>query len=431
MGGKTKQQTRGTAMATEGTPEPLAWIQLQQAFGALPAKDWRVSRLARHVRSTPANVEAAIAHHRHRSASSELSQARAQEAVVALLSRSTPTSEIAADCGYTSVSSLNKSLLQQTGLDSPATRALRGANAFRLRLPAHFRVGETMAYLGRDPDSLNLRTTGVRAFAFGLSLDDQCVAVTCEFDSQSRSLSAQLQHRGTASAKVRERAPASAARALQRMLGFSSATTELARSARMNPLLRILTGPRRGMRIPQTAAPIDALVWSILGQQINLPFAYQLLRTATSLCGAPGPLGLFTMPLPARLADTDPAEFTSRKMSRSKARYLGDIAGAVTNQSLDLDALGTGPFAEAYAALVAQRGIGPWTANYTLMRGLGFGDCAPLGDAGLRRALRRFFTLEEAPDDNEMAVLMERFAPYRSLATFHLWRGSDDALPQA
>ncbi len=60
------------------------------------------------------------------------------------------------------------------------------------------------------------------------------------------------------------------------------------------------------------------------------------------------------------------------------------------------------------------------------MRGLGFADSVPSGDAGLRRALRRVLCLEEAPDNQELDNLMQRYAPYRSLATFHLWQSLED-----
>jgi 3-methyladenine DNA glycosylase/8-oxoguanine DNA glycosylase len=56
-----------------------------------------------------------------------------------------------------------------------------------------------------------------------------------------------------------------------------------------------------------------------------------------------------------------------------------------------------------------------------MMRGCGFGDCVPLGDAGLTAALQRHHALDHRPDAKETAALMAPFAPHRSLAAFHLW----------
>jgi AraC family transcriptional regulator of adaptative response / DNA-3-methyladenine glycosylase II len=62
------------------------------------------------------------------------------------------------------------------------------------------------------------------------------------------------------------------------------------------------------------------------------------------------------------------------------------------------------------------------------MKGFGHADCVPLGDAGLTTALQRFFALAERPDAARTATLMQQFAPWRSLATYHFWQslGDDD-----
>jgi 3-methyladenine DNA glycosylase/8-oxoguanine DNA glycosylase len=67
------------------------------------------------------------------------------------------------------------------------------------------------------------------------------------------------------------------------------------------------------------------------------------------------------------------------------------------------------------------RGIGTWTANYVMMRGCAFPDCVPAGDSALSASLREYFALDHHVDANETRALMERFAPWRSLATYHFW----------
>jgi len=99
---------------------------------------------------------------------------------------------------------------------------------------------------------------------------------------------------------------------------------------------------------------------------------------------------------------------------------LIDLAAAIESKSLDLEQLGMGSVLRAEACLLQQRGIGPWSANYILMRGLGFADCTPLGDTGLTSGLQQLFELEERPGVDEMRVLMAPFTPYRSLANLHI-----------
>ncbi len=65
------------------------------------------------------------------------------------------------------------------------------------------------------------------------------------------------------------------------------------------------------------------------------------------------------------------------------------------------------------------RGIGPWTIQYAFLRGFGFADCLPSGDAGLAQGLGRL--TGDRPDATRIRELMSRFAPYRSLATYHVW----------
>ena len=73
------------------------------------------------------------------------------------------------------------------------------------------------------------------------------------------------------------------------------------------------------------------------------------------------------------------------------------------------------------------RGLGPWSAQYVMMRACGFADCVPVGDSGLATALERLHDLDERPGPDETRRLMEPFAPFRSLATFHLWRMLGDS----
>jgi AraC family transcriptional regulator of adaptative response / DNA-3-methyladenine glycosylase II len=78
-------------------------------------------------------------------------------------------------------------------------------------------------------------------------------------------------------------------------------------------------------------------------------------------------------------------------------------------------------------SLLSIRGFGIWSANYVLMRGCGFADCVPVGDSGLTSSLQEFYRLETRPDAEKTLALMKRFAPYRSLATFHFWMRKSDA----
>ena len=224
---------------------------------------------------------------------------------------------------------------------------------------------------------------------------------------------------------------AAAERIARRLLGFAPDPAPfeaaVARDPRFAPL-RPLVAARSGLRIPQTATVWEGLAWAIIGQQINLSFAFQLRRELVRLAGRPlgvvNPHGeqLYAFPAPAAVAALDYADLQQRKYSRRKAEYLIDTARLIAAGELPCEELPDLPPAEVERRLLAVRGIGPWSANYVALRACAFPDCVPVGDTGLSSGLQRLFALGHRPGPDETRALMAPFAPYRSFVTFHLWR---------
>jgi 3-methyladenine DNA glycosylase/8-oxoguanine DNA glycosylase len=130
---------------------------------------------------------------------------------------------------------------------------------------------------------------------------------------------------------------------------------------------------------------------------------------------------MYAHPDPAAVARLDYEDLTRRQFSRRKAEYLIDVARSGTDFEAMRDPLTTPD------SLLPIRGFGIWSANYVLMRGCGLADCVPVGDSGLTSSLQEFYRLETRPDAAKTLALMKRFAPYRSLATFHFWMRKSDA----
>jgi AraC family transcriptional regulator of adaptative response / DNA-3-methyladenine glycosylase II len=179
------------------------------------------------------------------------------------------------------------------------------------------------------------------------------------------------------------------------------------------------------MRIPQIPDSFDALAWVIVGQQITLAFAFTLRERLVRRAGLPAGLagsGLYAPPTAEAVANLEVEDLLGDQFSRRKAEYLIGAARRIAAGELALDRLGAGSAVRMEAELLAVRGLGPWSANYLMMRCFGFEDCLPVGDAGLVRGLEKFFGLPARPDANSTRELMLPFAPYRSWATFHLWQ---------
>ena len=205
------------------------------------------------------------------------------------------------------------------------------------------------------------------------------------------------------------------------LLGLDEDAAAFARLARRLGLARLVAG-RPELRISQTTSVFDGLLWSIIGQQINFPFACLLKRRLIERAGAPLADDLYAPPTPAAVAALEPTDLLALQFSRQKADYIIQTARLIVTGQFDLTALRTMSATRAERTLLAVRGLGPWSVNYLMMRALGFPDCVPLGDTGVTSGLLALLKLEERPDLDATRRLMTVFSPYRSLATAHLWQ---------
>jgi DNA-3-methyladenine glycosylase II len=108
-------------------------------------------------------------------------------------------------------------------------------------------------------------------------------------------------------------------------------------------------------------------------------------------------------------------------LSNAKVRALTAVAKAVAHEGLDLAALALLPAADAHRALVAVKGIGPWTADIFLLFCLGHPDAFPAGDIALQEAARLALAHERRPTHRELERIAERWRPYRGVAARMLW----------
>lgn len=184
-----------------------------------------------------------------------------------------------------------------------------------------------------------------------------------------------------------------------------------------DPQLAPLVAEVPGLRLPGGFDPVETAVRTVVGQQVSVTGARTVLGRLAEQLGEPVALALATehgllrsFPTTEVLADLDPETLP---MPRSRGRAVATIAAAVVAGDLDLSP--GADRAATRAALVALRGIGPWTADYVLMRGLGDPDVLLTTDLVLRRELdARGLTSEQT----------DRWAPWRSYAGLHLWRSA-------
>ncbi len=159
-----------------------------------------------------------------------------------------------------------------------------------------------------------------------------------------------------------------------------------------------------------------ALTKSIVSQQISTKAAAAI---TARLEAALAPLGVN----PGTIAKATDAELRAAGLSAAKVLAFRDLAAKVNNGSLHFAELSSLSDEEIIANLVQVRGIGRWTAEMFLIFSLGRLDVLPVDDLGLRAGVRDAYGLGELPDKQTLIAMGESWRPYRSVATWYLWRG--------
>lgn len=113
-------------------------------------------------------------------------------------------------------------------------------------------------------------------------------------------------------------------------------------------------------------------------------------------------------------------------LSERKAEYLKDLARHVKKGHVSGEIFEQGADHEVIEALTAVRGIGVWTAQMFLMFRLGRPDVLPVLDVGVQNAIKRLYGLRKAPSPERVAKIGAPWAPYRTVASWYLWRAVDD-----
>lgn len=208
-----------------------------------------------------------------------------------------------------------------------------------------------------------------------------------------------------------------------RIFGLATDPEPFRALADRDPVLRPLAEPFPGLRPIMVADPFEALIWAVLGQQINVTFARTLKLRLVALCGRTltiDGVAYPQMPDPEDIAALDPTELLSRQFSRQKARYVIELSRSVSDGELDLAAIALLPHDEAIASLTRFTGIGRWTAEYLLMRAFAHPDALPAGDVSLQLLIGTA-VLGRRATEAEVREISERWRPWRGWAAFFFW----------
>jgi DNA-3-methyladenine glycosylase II len=176
---------------------------------------------------------------------------------------------------------------------------------------------------------------------------------------------------------------------------------------------------RRELRSERRGDAYGALLRSIVGQQLST-------KAASTIYGRMMELFDGHAPTPEQLLAADPDAIRAAGLSRPKINYLRDLAQHVRDGELELDRLDELPDEEVIEQLTAVKGIGEWSAHMFLMFHLGRPDVLPVGDQGIRNAIKKEYRLRKIPDAKRMEKIAKPWRPYRTLACLYLWSSLDN-----
>ncbi|TVR53995.1 MAG: DNA-3-methyladenine glycosylase 2 family protein [Spirochaetaceae bacterium] len=160
----------------------------------------------------------------------------------------------------------------------------------------------------------------------------------------------------------------------------------------------------------------QTLLNAIVGQQISVAAAagiWQRLRTA------------FPRLTPASIVAADAAQLRSIGLSYRKVEYVHGVARAFIDGAVDAAAWASMDDDSVRDELIALRGIGPWTAEMVLIFHLQRPDVLPLGDIGLVNAAARLYGWTDGSPKERLLRHAERWRPWRTVATWYIWRDLD------
>lgn len=197
------------------------------------------------------------------------------------------------------------------------------------------------------------------------------------------------------------------------------------RLAEKDRLLKNLITRYYGYRIVGQPDLFESLIWAVLGQQINLAFAYTLKQRFVQQFGERLALNdheYYIFPSPETVSVITSQSLLDLQFSIQKSRYTIAIAEAFAAGTLSKEKLKCMPLQEAKHELMKIKGIGNWTANYALMKTFHHPDAFPLEDAGLHNAIRILKRLNRKPTLAEVTKIFKKYKGWEAYATLYLWK---------
>lgn len=282
---------------------------------------------------------------------------------------------------------------------------------FQLALPTLYDVPALLAFHQRDKQNIAERHWH-NGFAKGFMWQDQPCVVEANFTDQQ------------VTARIFLDQPCSfeqLQRWLIHFLGLDQPIAAFYQTFRLHADLSQIFTHKKSLTVAQTASPFEAIIWAIIGQQVSVHAAVAIRRKLIQALGVMHNYGLQCFPNAQQL--TQLSEETARACGLSKGKYqaIASLSAQVASGALQLtDAPDVWQQSNLVQQLQAIKGIGPWTVNYTMMRGFACFTGLLHGDLAVRRNLAKLQGLDSVTP-KQAEQWLDNFQPWPALAAAYLW----------
>ncbi len=298
-----------------------------------------------------------------------------------------------------------------------------------LPLPSPFSVTRTLSFLRNSSLRTPYHFVDARCVRRLVRLDGRPVVVEFGFPAAPSPRLRVTVVRDAADRRQRRDRPPALGPTLRRLAAAVwSLDDDLRRCNRIlkhDPVMGPLLGHCRGLRMIRTPDLYEALLIAVVNQQVSVAAAEAIRRRMNAALGdrMAGDGIIYTgYPSPRRLLAARSATLRALGLSRQKVRYVLEIADRAAAGILDPVRFGTLDDEAAIAKLMEIPGVGRWTAEIVLMRGLGRTDVFPAGDLGLVVAVQRLLGRKDRPTEDELRAMADRWKGWRSYGALYLWR---------
>lgn len=196
--------------------------------------------------------------------------------------------------------------------------------------------------------------------------------------------------------------------------------------ASKDKVLNKLVNKYYGLRIIGIPDLFEALTWAIIGQQINLAFAYTLKKRFVESFGEKiiyNEIDYWIYPEPEVVSKLQVSDLTKLQFTTRKAEYVIGTAKLLASGEINKEELlKIKNYNQVRDILLRIRGVGKWTADYVMMKCLKVPEAFPIADVGLHNALKLRLELDKKPSIDEIEKISLNWKGWEAYATFYLWR---------